>query len=273
MLGTASPVLAQTQTNPTKDVDILLERHKDHVLITLLNKGEAFDGVLSSLVFTLEWSGSDRTILNRIEMKDSPALMMVRANEGQSGALNQVTFNAIGIIPLAEDRSIVKWGKGERLELIRLTEPEALTRFLTIATDKRTVANNCGYYVALGGIDHTGEVLVSQGPLTAGDPPASIVETGVEPENFMAHDRMRVFPSPTAARTLFIDFQGMSDEGSLVAITVLDASGRAVRSLTFRSPAPGGHLLLDMEGFSGGVYTVRCDYAGKNFLERVVLTQ
>lgn len=139
-------------------VDIQLHRADDGATEILLIPTEDFDGVLSSIVFTVAWDGASP---NGPSLLQTPAeaLLLPIAQSGpdlEQGERAYRRFVGIGLTPMAEAEARLQAGKSFRIG--RIAGAAVNLEDDLWLKDRR---KNGAYYISLNGRDVTGEVIAS----------------------------------------------------------------------------------------------------------------
>ena len=155
-------------------VDITLADNGNNQLEVRLRSEGPFDGVVSSVVFTLRWQETFGPALSVFEpvwpQSEYLPLYSTPIVNGGNGYLYR-TYSAVALSPMsAFERS---WDGGVEYTICTL---DLLTPGVEVVlgNDAFTAANNRNYYLALGGLSRTGMVFESPMPGTR----ASAVNSG-----------------------------------------------------------------------------------------------
>lgn len=148
----AMPALMQAQPN----VDITLVDNGNNELEVRVRPDAGFDGIFSSLVFTLRWNANDGADLGAIsQVVPTIAYMPISKSGDQTddnGDRYQV-FAGFGFSPLSTFG--VNWDPNTEYTLMTIPVVNGASAF-ELVNDNWTDANNGDYYISLGGQDRTG---------------------------------------------------------------------------------------------------------------------
>lgn len=123
-----------------------------------LRPDASFNGVLSSVVFTLEWPEAGGATLGD-PLQDVPQVQYCYV--GPSGAMHQEdgrrfqVYAGFGSVPLSNVGAA--WQQGQEVVLCRVPVIGGPAN-IRISTHPWTVANNGSYYISLNGEDRTGAI-------------------------------------------------------------------------------------------------------------------
>lgn len=150
-----SGLLAAAQ--PTVDIR-LVEDGRGSLQVKLRPDGD-FNGLFSSLVFTLRWKAASGATLGKGEQA-MPELQYMTTNTSgptaEEGGYRYQIYAGFGMVPLSNVHT--SWKAGEEVTL--MTIPVAGTAAFEIVNDTWTAKNNGDYYAALNGLNKTGRVVV-----------------------------------------------------------------------------------------------------------------
>jgi hypothetical protein len=142
-------------------VDIGLYRAGGNLEVRVRPEAD-FDGIFSSLVFTIRWDRSTGATLGDMVQED-PARQYIpilrSGNVRESGSTNYQVYAGFGMSAMASHSA--RWRAGE--EVVIATIPVTGKADFELVNDAFTneAANNANYYVALGGADRTGVIFKS----------------------------------------------------------------------------------------------------------------
>ncbi|HEY0977986.1 MAG TPA: T9SS type A sorting domain-containing protein [Flavobacteriales bacterium] len=234
-------------------VDITMVPTEDGRLEVRLRPQEAFDGIVSNVVFTIRWNASSDVHLGEIEQV-APSLQHVPLMKSDveidaDGSRYQI-FVSVGSTAL--NWTDAAWAAGQEYAIGRIAVEGGPTTF-GLVNDDWTDLHNGSFYVSLGGLDQTGEIYEG-------------LSTGVEAGR-PAGDDLQVMPNPTDRESV-ISFT--PKEAERLDLQLVDAVGSVVwqRSLgVVSSPWRG---TLDMAPFAAGVYLLRLHGTDTEIVRRVI---
>ena len=233
-------------------VDITMVANNDGQLEIKLRPQANFDGVVSSLVFTLKWDAATEAHLGAIQ-QSQPALAYLPVSrsggEQDDGGNRYQIFVGFGLTPMQWIPT--DWVAGQEYTIA--TIPVTGTAEFSLVNNTWTALNNADYYLALGGVDETGDIY--------GD-----ISTGVVAGEF-GESGFTVMPNPTdKATTIILNLHKPQD----MRFELLNAAGQAVWKGS--RPAASGSLRipLDLSTFSKGAYLLRVYSGDQVFTRRVV---
>ncbi|MCU0319877.1 MAG: T9SS type A sorting domain-containing protein [Flavobacteriales bacterium] len=154
LLAAALPVSMLAQS----PVDIGMYRNGDQ-LDVYLRPAADFDGIVSSLVFTVRWDGSTGATLGGIQQEGAASQYLPTLRSGavrEVGSQRYQVYAGFGMTPIANAGA--RWEAGK--EYLVASIPVNGKADFELANDAWTseVKNNADYYLALGGADKTGNI-------------------------------------------------------------------------------------------------------------------
>lgn len=213
-----------------------------------------FDGLFSSIVFTLRWDNASGVSLGE-PLQDIPQVQYcsvfksdVEQVDGDQRYQIFVGFGSITLSTLS-----ASWTAGEEIVLCRIPLVGGAVPVLLV-DDTWTTANNGSYYVSLNGEDRTGVIYGSS---------TAVQDIGEETAD------LSVFPNPARNMTRIV-LTGQQASPN-VLFRVMDASGREVRSWHRNIPAGTYEEVLDLSAFSSGIHAVEVDLPGGRITQRMVI--
>lgn len=149
------PVAAQD------NVDIGLH-HADDMLEVRVRPRSDFNGIFSSLVFTLRWDRSSGATLGTLVQEPGVQQYMAVAKSGnlhENGPHNYQVYAGFGVTPMQQTN--VAWTAGTEYVIARI--PYTGNGEFELVNDPWThePAHNADYYVSLGGKNRTGDIYKS----------------------------------------------------------------------------------------------------------------
>ena len=245
-------VLLTATSLQASNVDITMVPNNDGQLEVKLRPSANFDGMVSSLVFTVKWDAGSEAHLGAIQ-QEAPAstyLPISRSGgEQDAGGDRYQIFVGFGMTPMQWIPS--DWVAGQEYTVV--TIPVTGTAEFSLVNNTWTGLNNADYYLALGGADETGTIY--------GD-----LSTGV-----IAGDKgdgsVSVVPNPTNKATVItMDLQKTQS----LQLDLLNAAGQSVWKESVPNASGTVRIPLDLTDFEKGVYLLRVQGADKVVTHRVV---
>lgn len=243
---------ASVATAQAGHVDITMVPNTDGQLEIRLRPGANFDGMLSSLVFTVRWDAGTEAHLGAIQQVE-PATTYVplsrSGGEQEAGGERYQIFVGFGMTPMQWIPT--NWVAGQ--EYTVATVAVTGTAEFSLVNDSWTALNNADYYLALGGLDQTGDIY---GATTTGILAGEALGGGLS-----------VVPNPTDKTSVIaIDLKKAQD----LNLELLNAAGQVV----WKESRPGSNgnvrIPLDLSNLDKGVYLLRMHAADKVTTQRVV---
>ena len=251
-LFVAGALMITAISNAEPTVDITVVDGGSGSLEVRFRPDGSFNGVFSSLVFTLRWNDASGATLGA-PTQTLPVIQYIgtSASGGEvvSGGYRYQPFAGFGFMPLSSYG--VNWTAGQEIVLMTIPVTGGSALF-EIVNDSWTAGNNGDFYVSLNGAQHTGSIY------TTGNGFPTI--TGKAPV-------LTVIPNPTdgaAEVWLNLDQPGAAD------ISVLNTAGQVVWKKHFEQAATL-HERIALKEFGTGTYMVQVEAAGKVYNEQVVV--
>jgi len=245
-------VLLTATSLQASNVDITMVPNNDGQLEVKLRPSANFDGMVSSLVFTVKWDAGSEAHLGAIQ-QEAPAstyLPISRSGgEQDAGGDRYQIFVGFGMTPMQWIPS--DWVAGQEYTVV--TIPVTGTAEFSLVNNTWTGLNNADYYLALGGADETGTIY--------GD-----LSTGVIAGD-MGDGSVSVVPNPTNKATVItMDLQKTQS----LQLDLLNAAGQSVWKESVPTASGTVRIPLDLTDFDKGVYLLRVQGADKVVTHRVV---
>jgi hypothetical protein len=245
-------LLSLAGTSFASPVDITLTPTDDGQLAVKLRPSANFDGLVSSLVFTIRWDASTDAHLGTIAQTAPASTYIPVSRSGQeqdSGGQRYQIFVGFGMTPMQWIPT--NWVSGEEYTL--MTIPVVGAAAFELVDDSWTATNNGDYYLALGGTDETGVIYAD-------------ISTGIT-EGASAAGTLQVVPNPTDKLTMItLKFKGAQD----VDLELTNSAGQRVWRLQLSQVSGGLHQPLDLTPYDKGVYLLHVRTAGQVMTERIV---
>jgi hypothetical protein len=240
--GLSSTAFAQSP------VDIGMYRNGDQVDIYVKPSSD-FNGIVSSLVFTVRWDGSTGATLGTLTQEGPAAQYLPTMRSGQVrevGSQRYQVYAGFGVTPM--EATGARWQAGK--EYLIASIPVTGKADLEIAQDAWTseVRNNAGYYIALGGADRTGAIYKSL---------ASVEEDG----------GVTVLPNPNNG--LFA-FSFTNRTAMDVHVEIVNSLGQSVFTDSVTGFEGTYRKEMDLTVQSNGVYYLRLDRGGNTTTHKII---
>jgi len=238
-----APVMAQSAGN----VDIGLYRNGDKLEVRARPSGD-FDGIFSSLVFTIRWDRSSGASLGTIRQEGAVTQFLPVMKSGavrENGAFNYQVYAGFGIMPVSSFDITMRAGQ----EMVIATIPVTGKGEFELVNDAFTAesAVNANYYVSLGGRDQTG--IIYKGL-------ASAEEDG----------SVTILPNPNQGRfTFYFSVPNATD----VTVEVSNAIGQSVFNETLRNFEGTYRKDMDLTSMSSGVYYLKLTRNGETSTHKI----
>lgn len=237
LVALATGLSAQAQL---PQVDITLVDNGNNELEVRVRPDGDFDGLFSSLVFTIRWDASSNADLGAISQVLPAAVYMPITKSGpqtdDAGNRYQI-FAGFGFTPL--NGLGASWSAGNEYALMTIPVLNGTSTF-EIVNDAWTgdIANNGDYYVSLNGSDQTGVIYTISTGVEMGDP----LWTSFD-----------VLPNPADDQAVV---QVTLDVPGDVVIDVVNGMGQVVLRRELKGVSGTLREVLDVTGLATGVYPV-----------------
>lgn len=243
------PILLQAQQR----VDIQLHRADDGAMEVLLLPSEDFDGVLSSIVFTLACGGPSSDAPS-FSQTPAEALLLPIAQSGpdlMQGDIAHRRFAGIGLTPMSEAGARLQAGKSYRIGRFE----GMATGSLVDAAWLKNRRNNGAYYISLNGLDVTGVVIATGAPA---DAPGDAL-------------RIELAPNPyTGGRLSYVL---RSAQAGTALVTMTDEQGKAVEEWRLSVQAGSAAGVLDARPHAPGAYQIKVAMADAQATSTLVIAE
>ncbi len=171
-IGSAIAFVAMVTTSfAQNNVDIGLF-HSDGMLEVRVRPQSDFDGIFSSLVFTIRWERSGGATLGQLAQEPSVQQYMALTKSGnfhEDGPNNYQVYAGFGVTPM--NQTGTTWAAGQEYTLARIPFTGNATFELVNDPWTHDPGHNADYYVSLGGRNKTGEIYKA---LTSADEDGSV---------------------------------------------------------------------------------------------------
>ncbi|MBL8000962.1 MAG: T9SS type A sorting domain-containing protein [Flavobacteriales bacterium] len=231
-------------------VDVTLAANANNELEVKVRPDLAFDGLFSSIVFTIRWeTASGATLDNPVQVMPAASYIPLSLSGAvmTDGAYSYATYAGFGFSPLSNLGT--SWAAGTEYTLVTIPVQNG-TALFEIADDTFTGSMNGSYFVSLNGTDRTGVIYSSSTGVPAGSPVAEV----------------SVSPNPTTGA---VELRWDGNEEATVE--VFNAAGQLLATERFAGANDGRRALLDLSPNGPGMYTLRVRMGDKLRTERVVV--
>jgi hypothetical protein len=222
-------------------VDITMDANSQGQLEVKLRPSANFDGLVSSLVFTVRWDAGTEAHLGNIHQVAPASTYMPVSRSGaeQDDAGNRYQiFVGFGMTPMQWIPT--DWVAGQEYTICTIDVSGAAA--FSLVNDTWTGLNNADYYLALG------------------------TTTGIV-AGTMGGNGLSVVPNPTNKATLItLDLKTAQD----LRLELLNAAGQVVWKEDRPNASGNVRVPLDMATLDKGVYLLRIHAANQVMTERVV---
>lgn len=238
-------------------VDIALAPLESGALEVRLRPDGDFDGLVSSLVFTVRWLDADDVNLGGVSQISPANFFMPFSKSGPeqvSGIYRYQVFAGFSLITLVDLETA--WMANTEVVLGEIAVNGGTSLF-EIVNDEWTgdINNNGDYYISLNGQDRTGEIYTfSTGGVSGGSDQGGL----------------SVLPNPAfGSTTLSMD---LTEQVAAMDLRLLDPAGRVIWTAQ-RSAGPGRFVeTLDLQGYAAGAYLLQVRLPQAQLSQRVVVT-
>ena len=247
-LCTALLAAAITPAVANGPVDIGLFRNGDKLEVKLRPSAD-FNGIVSSIVFTLRWDRNSGASLGTMQQQGAAVQFLPMMKSGavrERGTFNYQVYAGFGMTPLADLDAA--WRAGQ--EIVLASIPVLGKGEFEIVNDAFTSepATNANYYISLGGRNLTGEIY--KGLATA-------EEDG----------SVSILPNPNNGQFTFLF--GVSTPTD-ITVELVNSLGQAVYNDTQRAFEGTYRREMDLSSMSNGVYYLKIKRDGESTTHKVV---
>lgn len=231
------PAFAQSDNQ----VDVGLFRNGDKLEVRV-RPTTGFDGIFSSLVFTVRWDRSSGASVGALRQEGAPAQYLPIAKSGgirEQGTFNYQVYAGFGVTPLSSFET--SWAPGQ--EVVIASIPVTGKGEFEIVNDAYTAeaAVNANYYISLGGRDQTG--IIYKGLATA-------EEDG----------SVTILPNPNQGR---FSFYFTTSSPTDIVVEVNNSIGQTVFNDNLRGFEGTYRKEMDLTSMSSGVYYLKLTRNGE----------
>jgi hypothetical protein len=236
------------QVTAQEPVDIALYQNNGQLEVRVRPASE-FNGVFSSIVFTIKWDRSSGATLGAIQQEGAPQLYVPMMKSGavhEHGPLNYQVYAGFGTSTLASHST--NWVAGE--EYVVATIPVNGKAEFELVNDAWTAEreHNANYYVSLNGHDKTGIIYKS---LASADEDAQVV----------------IQPNPNNGH---FTFSFVSKNASDITVEVVNSLGQSVFTDTKAAFEGTYRKEMDISSMSNGVYYLKVKRGEHTTVHKIV---
>jgi len=195
-----------------------------------------FDGIFSSLVFTIRWDRTTGATLGEMIQEGAAEqyIPIIRSgNTREVGSSNYQVFAGFGMSPMQANG--FQWRAGEEYVIATIAVTGKAEFELVNDAYTNEAANNADYYVALGGSDRTGVIFKN---LATADEEGGVV----------------ILPNPNQGQFTFTFSVPSATD---ITVDVMNALGQSVFNERINSFEGTYRKEMDLTSMSKGVYYVR----------------
>lgn len=207
-----------------------------------------FDGVFSSVVFTLRWDRSTDLVLGEaVTPENAPLTTRRSGNVHEEGMFNYMVFAGFGFDVMANNG--MRWEAGKEYTI--LTVPVQGKGSVELVNDDWTgvATNNADFYVSLGGHDKTGVIYKNVAATT--DLEGTVV----------------IKPNPNEG---LFQFSFVSSEPVDVRVEVVNTLGQSSFSQTLRNFEGTFVKDMDLTHMSEGIYYLKITRGDHTSVHKIV---
>lgn len=247
-LGALALTLAATPVSAQNQVDIGLHRNGDNLEVHVRPQS-GFNGIFSSVVFTIRWDRNSGASLGTLTQEAPAAQYIPIMRSGglrEEGSFNYHVYAGFGISPLESIGT--SWTAGE--EYVIATIPVTGKGEFELLNDSWTAeaAHNANYYVSLGGVDRTG--IIYKGLVTADEDGSVIIQ-----------------PNPNNGQFTF-SFSNSTPMD--ITVEVVNSLGQSVFTDTVREFQGTYRREMDITTMSNGIYYLKIKRGEETSTHKIV---
>ncbi len=222
--------------------------HNDGNLEVKVRPTSEFDGVFSSVVFTLRWDRATSLSLGEAATPENAPISTRRSGTmHEDGMFNYLVFAGFGFDNMAETG--LRWVAGEEYTI--LTIPVQGLGVVELVNDNWTgvPTNNADYYVSLGGHDKTGVIYKSLAATTD------------------LEGTVQIKPNPNEG---LFQFSFVSAEAVDLRVDVVNTLGQSSFTQTLRGFEGTYVKDMDLTHMSEGIYYLKITRGEKTSVHKIV---
>ncbi len=236
----------QSQNN----VDVGLYQNGDQLEVRVRPQAD-FNGIFSSIVFTISWPRNSNAQLGELVQAEKPSTYIPLQRSGavrQDADRNYQVFAGFGLTDL--NAAGQPWHAGEEYIIATIPYTGAAEFHLTQNEWTRRTESNADYYVSLGGEDRTGDIYKSM----AGD----------------AGDHVELSITPNPNRGQFVIVMPVHAEDDLW-FELVNSAGQIVVQEKPNAAETAYRKDMDLSSAGAGVYHLRIHRNGSIETHRIVV--
>lgn len=233
-------------------VDIRLVAEEGRVRVELI-PGTTMDGIISCVVFTLRWPTGAIQHLGAPEVATGLPLPIQESGPVHvHGPYSYQIYAGFGMMPLSA--LDVNWPGGEARPVVGIPVIGSGTVELVNDAWTQELMNNGDFFVSIGGVDLTGEIL-----------PGAVVTALTEAA---PSGPITISPNPNDGHfVVHLPATGMAER----RIILSDATGRVVLQEQLAASPAAMAYVVDISGHAAGAYTLLVETAGYREVLRVMV--
>lgn len=243
MLGAAAMVQAQSP------VDIGLFANNGQLEVRVRPTAD-FDGIFSSVVFTLRWDRSANVQLGEATQPEGPRTYIPIAPSGgvrESGSYNYQVYAGFGFEAIRNTGATWEGGREYTVLSIPFTG-EAAVELLNDSWTGETL-NNADYYLSLGGVDRTGTIY--QKSINASELDGAVT----------------ILPNPNDGQFVFSFLVATPSD---IQVEVVNTLGQSVFTDLLRGFEGTYRKEMDLRTSSNGIYYLKITRNGTTDVHKIV---
>lgn len=233
LICTIAPLLMSAQL---PIMDITMVHVDDHYEVRLRPDNGDYQGIFSSIVFTVRWDAASGSIGDFTPSSQAISYginLTMSGNIATVGGLSYAIFAGFGFQTISPN-----WTADQ--EILFGTFPDDGQTNFKLVNDAWTASNNGNYYLSLNGIDRTGVIYQD-------------ITTGVQ-EIASRDIRVSLYPNPTEGNIkLVLDLS----KGGTMLVEVVNSTGATVKSKTILAASGISIYDIDMSELASGQYMIR----------------
>lgn len=238
----SSSALAQGQ------VDIGLFHNDQGMLEVKVRPAADFDGIFSSVVFTLRWDkNTDIALGDAVVPNSAPISTRRSGNVREDGTFKYAVFAGFGFDAMAG--SGMHWTAGQECTILSI--PVSGKGAVELVDDEwtGTPTNNADYYASLGGLDKTGVIYKSLATTTD-------LESSVT-----------IKPNPNEGN---FNFSFVSTDATDIRVEVLNTLGQSMFTDNLKSFQGTYVKDMDLTAYSEGIYYLKLTRGTRTSVHKIV---
>ncbi|MBP7513414.1 MAG: T9SS type A sorting domain-containing protein [Flavobacteriales bacterium] len=246
-IATAAVALFPTIGSAQGNMDIGIF-HNDGNLEVKVRPTSEFDGVFSSVVFTVRWDRASDLVLGNATTPDGAPINTRRSGIlHEDGMFNYLVFAGFGFDEMAA--SGLRWEAGQEYTILNI--PVEGKGVVELVNDEWTgvPTNNADYYVSLGGHDKTGSIYKSMAATTD------------------LEGTVMIKPNPNEG---VFQFSFVSTDAVDLRVDVVNTLGQSSFTQTLRGFEGTYVKDMDLTHMSEGIYYLKITRGDKTSVHKIV---